>query len=584
MLDRRIVQEAKPVWGYLIISLFMGIGISLLAIAQARIFSQVVAGVFLEGADIKSIWKPLFFIAGMIVIRAIFQWLSEVSAHEAALYIKSNLRARLFQHILFLGPVYIREERFGALIITVVEGIESLEDYVSKYLPQLLMAALIPLLILTYIFPIDWKSGIILLVTGPLIPIFMILIGKLAKQKSLKQWENLNRMSAHFLDILQGIATLKVFNRSKDQTRVIFRVSDSFRTSTLSVLKIAFLSSLMLELCATLSTALVAVTIGLRLVNGTFTFSVGLFLLLLVPEFFTPLRTLGSSFHSGLSGVDAYRRIAEILESPVRINLDLKNNRDKLSRNEDILPDDFKIVFRNVSLAYTEGGPLSLNQINLTIQQGEKVALVGHSGAGKTSLAQILLRFVEATEGEVLINGYSIKDIPPGEWLKQIAYIPQVPHLFTGSIAENILLGRPDATMDEVIRAAYDANAHEFIAQLPNGYQTLIGERGARLSGGQAQRIAIARAILKKSPFLILDEPSSSLDPQNEYAVQQALDRLSQGKTALIISHRMSTVQQMDLIYVLDQGRIVEQGNHKTLMKAQSHYFQLFSEFRGAST
>lgn len=586
MLDKRLVQEGRPVLGYLLFSVALGFGIALLAVAQAWFFAQVVAGVFLEGATLRTVGNSLIKILLIIVLRAALQWLSEISAHNASARIKTDLRNRLITHIVSLGPLSARRERSGELITTAVEGIESLEEYFTKYLPQLLLTAGIPMLILGFIFPLDWKSGLILLLTGPLIPVFMILIGKIAEEKSLRQFQSLSRMSAHFLDVLQGLTTLKVFGRSKDQVRVVERVSDSFRKATLSVLKIAFLSAFVLELLATMSTALVAVSIGLRLVNGTLSYEKGLFLLLLAPEFYTPLRTLGLNFHAGLSGVSAAGRIFKILDLP----LDLSNKADSDQVNREIAKDlekmlsaDFQISFQQVSLLYQAGDEPALDKINLSINSGEKIALVGPSGAGKTSLAQLLLRLIEPTQGEILVNGGLLKKIKPEVWREKLAYVPQNPYLFAGSIAENIRIARPSATLAEVRWAAERASAHEFISDLPEGYDTLLGEGGARLSGGQVQRLAIARAYLKDAPLLILDEVTSGLDPQSEFVVQRALNRLMQGKTALIIAHRLSTVRQADRILVLEGGQIVEQGSHKQLMTKRGLYFQLITEYQGES-
>ncbi|AET67604.1 cysteine export CydDC family ABC transporter permease subunit/ATP-binding protein CydD [Desulfosporosinus orientis DSM 765] len=573
MFDKRLMRESKPVWKFLILSIALSIGIALLAVAQAWFFSRVAAMVFLEGAMLKDTWNSLGMILLIIGLRAVLQWASEISAFEAASLIKLNLRGELLKHIVSLGPIYARGERAGELITTVTEGIDSLEDYFAKYLPQLLLAAGIPLLILVFVFPRDWKSGLILLATGPLIPIFMILIGKLAEKKSLQQWQNLSWMSAHFLDVLKGLPTLKVFGRSKDQTRVIQKVSDSFRKSTLSVLRVAFLSALMLEFLATISTALVAVTIGLRLVNGTLTFSAGLFLLLLAPEFYTPLRTLGLNFHAGLSGKNAAERIFEILDYPLQTEPGLRTNP--------IIASNHSITFRNVNLVYQTGEPSALKDINFTLTPGEQIALVGPSGAGKTSVAQLLLGFINPASGEIEVNGADLKTMNLETWREQIAYVPQNPHLFAGTIADNIRFGRPAATLAEVKRAAEEASAHDFIMKLPDGYETYLGEEGAGLSGGQAQRIALARAFLKDAPILILDEATSNLDLESESLIQEALKRLLRGRTALIVAHRLDTVFQAQRILVLDQGQILEEGTHEDLLKGRGLYLRLLQQYRG---
>ncbi|MDQ7095064.1 thiol reductant ABC exporter subunit CydD [Desulfosporosinus sp. PR] len=580
MFDKRLAEEGRPVRKYLLLTIGISIAGAFLAVAQAWFLSQIIAGVFLERATLKMVWHPLCLILAIILLKSVLQWSAEICAHEAASGIKASLRSRLIGQVVSLGPVYARGERAGELITVIVDGIESLEDYFAKYLPQLLLAAGIPLLILGFVFPQDWKSGLILLLTGPLIPVFMILIGKLAEKKSLEQWQSLSRMSAHFLDVLQGLTTLKVFGRAKDQARVISRVSESFRLATLRVLRIAFLSAFVLELLATLSTALVAVSIGLRLVYGTLSFSVGLFLLLLAPEFYTPLRTLGLNFHAGLSGVNAARRIFEILDLPVA-EKQTSEGIDSQKINLSSSREESLISFRQVSLTYEEGETPALKEINLSLGSGEKIALVGPSGAGKSSIAQLLLRFVNPSAGKILVQGQLLETISLEYWHEQIAYVPQNPYLFSGSIAENILIGKPSATMEELKEAAQQSSAHQFIMKLPEGYQTLLGEGGTRLSGGQAQRLAIARAFLKNAPLLILDEMTSSLDSESEYAIQQALQRLLQGKTALIIAHRLTTVRQVDRIFVMERGGIIEQGNHEELMTKQGLYSRMVSEYRG---
>ena len=578
MFDKRLLKEGRQAWPYLALTVGLGIGTALAAVLQAWFFASAVSGVFLKQASFRAVEPALAAILGAILLKACLQWGSETAAHEAAFQIKSNLRQRLLQHIFALGPLSANAERSGELISTVIAGTDALDDYYAKYIPQLFLAVGIPLIILSIVFPRDWKSGCILLLTAPLIPLFMILIGKLAEKKSQRQWQSLSRLSGHFLDILRGITTLKVFGRSRDQIRVIARVSESFRETTLDVLKIAFLSALFLEFLATMSTALVAVSIGLRLVYGTLSYSGGLFLLLLAPEYYTAQRTLGLNFHAGLSGVSAAGRIFGILDSP-----NLNECLDSLTEPLGSFADNLQIKFEHVSLTYEQRESPALRDINLTIKNGERIVLVGPSGAGKTSIAQLLLRFVEPTTGQIFVNGKSLAGISPETWRQVIAYLPQSPYLFAGSILENIRLGKPQAELDEVIQAARLAHAHDFIQDFPLGYETNLGEGGESLSGGQVQRIALARAFLKNSPLLILDEPTSALDAENEEAVQAALEQLAQGKTTIMIAHHLNTIRPNDRILVIDQGRIAEAGNQEELIKKQGLYYTLVQKARGKS-
>lgn len=590
MIDKRLLRETRRVWGFLAITIGLGIVAAGLAVAQARAFSQIVAGVFIEGAVLGKLWTPLLRILGIILVRSSVQWLSEIVSQEAAIRIKTNLRERFLRKLILLGPLYTRGERAGELVNTAIEGIEALEDYFARYLPQLALAGFIPVFMLLYVFPKDFHTGIIMLLTGPLIPVFMMLIGKLAEKKSLQQWRALSWMSAHFLDMLQGLTTLKVFGRSKDQARVIGRVSDSFREITLSVLKIAFLSSFFLEFMAMISTALVAVALGLRLVYGELSFEMALFLLVITPEFYQPLRNLGLQFHASLSGVNAANRIFEVLsqmEIPPEKIEELGGKGDQqeesLSHSEVKIPQEFELCFKKVSLVYEKGGAAALKEVSFDVCPGEHVALVGPSGAGKSSVFSLLMGFIKPTRGEVLISGTSLNQLPLNQWHSEIAYVSQQPYLFSGSIEENIRLARPGALDSEVFEAAQKAAAHDFIVKFPQGYQTMIGEGGARLSGGQAQRIAIARAFLKEASLLLLDEPTEGLDAESEHVIQDSLAKLMEGRTVLMIAHRLNTVYEADRILVLDQGEIVETGTHTELLQQEGLYAHFVKEYRGES-
>ncbi len=584
MLDKRLMRESKHVKRYLLGTIALGLGIALLAIIQAWLLSQVIAQVFLEDAPFGQVKGYLLAVLGVIGVRGIFQYCSEVTAREAAIRVKERVRVQFLHKILALGPVYARGERGGELLNTAVEGIEALDDYFARYVPQLILAVLVPMLTLAFVLPKDLQSALVLIITGPLIPFFMILIGRLAEKKSLRQWQSLSRMSAHFLDMLQGLTTLKLFGRSKDQATVIGRVSEAFRKNTMSVMKVAFLSAFVLEFMGMISTAIIAVTLGLRLINGTVPYAEALFILILAPEFYLPLRTLGLSFHARLSGSNAAQRIFEVLELENQLESELNGvelgggaeEPGHLFRGDQGAP---WLTFKQVDLCYEQEGERVLKDINFTLRLGERVALIGPSGAGKSSLLQILLRFVEPTQGKVLINDTVLTRIPAAAWREMISYVPQKPYLFAGSVMENIRFGNPGAAWADVVKAAQLAMAHEFISELPQGYDTLVGEGGARLSGGQAQRIAISRAFLKDAPLLLLDEVTSGLDNENEKDLLIALEGLCQGRTVIFTTHRMRTTIEADRILVLDKGRIIEEGSPQTLLNNQGLYTHFVSTY-----
>ncbi|GBF35716.1 transport ATP-binding protein CydD [Desulfocucumis palustris] len=577
MLDKRLFGETGPVRVFLALSVGLGLGSGLLAVLQAGCLARVVNRVFLNGNNLEDVRALLGVLLGLIIFRAGLAWIGEIAAHRAAAGIKHRLRQRLLAHLLALGPVYAGGERTGELVNVLVEGIEALDAYFARYLPQLALAALLPLAVLGFVFPLDIVSGLILLFTAPLIPLFMFLIGKWAQSLSRRQWEALSLMSAHFLDVLQGLTTLKIFGRSKEQAKTIARISGNFRDTTLGVLRVAFLSALALEFVATISTALVAVTVGLRLVYARIPFEQAFFLLLLAPEFYLPLRLLGGNYHAGLAGVSAAGRIFEILDTP-------PPPETKSSPPSPVPPGPpFRITFEDVHFSYGQGERTALQGVSFGINPGEMVALVGPSGAGKTTAAHLLLRFIEPDRGRILVNGTPLGQMPQEEWRRHIALIPQKPYLFYGTIADNIRLGRPGAALEEVMEAAVQAGGHGFILDLPRGYDTQVGEGGIRLSGGQVQRLAIARAFLKDAPLLIMDEATGGLDPVSESVILESLERLARGRTALIIAHRLHTVRRAGRIVVLESGRVAETGRHQELLEMKGIYHRLVSVYPASS-
>ena len=558
-VNPRLLVEAKHarlVW----VSIFVGWISGVFSIFQARELSKVINQVFLESKTLESVISLLITILVIVVLRSGFSWGSEMSASAAAGNIKEDLRHRLLTHIQGLGPAYLSgeagesETHTGELVNLTTEGIDALEIYFSQYLPQIALAALIPLTILIFVFPTDSLSGIILLITAPLLPIFLYLIGSASEVLTRKQWLGLSRMSTYFLDVLQGLTTLKALGRSRDQIEMIKKVSEQYRQSTMGVLKVTFLSALVLELVATLGTAVVAVEIGVRLLYGKLAFEQAFFIILLAPEFYLPLRILGTRYHAGMAGVEAAERIYKILDIPITEGA----KATKISWGSQFNNNHPPIInFKNVGFSYANQQAV-LDNVSLEILPGRMTAITGQSGTGKTTLTWLLLRFLQPQRGDILVDGKSLGEIPLADWYKNLAWLPQNPYLFNDTIAANIKFAKPNADHTEIQKAAQLAHADEFIQDFPSAYQTLVGERGVRLSSGQAQRIALARAFLKDAPLLILDEPTSHLDPETDTHMQDSIHQLIHNRTVLIIAHRQSTLDNAENIIRLSRGKNVQ--------------------------
>lgn len=574
-VDPRLLQEARSIRRGLIASVLLGTISSIPLILSAYVLSQIVAGVFLAGQTLQEVRLQIFLILALQILRAGLNWGSENTAAHAAGRIEHSLRQRTAKHLLALGPSFTRRERTGELSNTVLEGIEALDSYFRQYLPQIAKSAFIPLAILAFVFPLDAVSGLVLLLTAPLIPVFMILIGDTAERLTRRQWGKLSLMSGQFLDVLQCLTTLKALGRSGKQGESIQAASDQFRHLTMKVLRVTFLSALVLEWVATISTAVVAVETGLRLLHGQLAFPQAFFILLLAPEFYQPLRNLALRFHAGMTGVAAAGRIFEILETPPPIQ------KPSIAPPIRVPSPAFDIDFDDVHAAYETGARQALRGVSFQIAAGECLALVGPSGSGKTTIAQLLLRFIQADRGQIRVDEIELEALDPVQWRTHIAWVPQKPHLFNTSIAENIRIARPHAEDKQVVDAAKLAHVHEFIAGLPNGYDTQIGERGARLSAGQAQMIALARAFLKDAPLLIFDEATSNLDVEREAQIHTALKYLLQGRTCLLIAHRLTSIREANKIVVLSEGRILEQGSHEDLMRQRGTYQRMLHAYKG---
>ena len=579
MSARALLDDQKHLAArWLRLAVALGLANGILLIVQAWLLARIIDAVVFQGAGLADVgpwlWPLLLLFAG----RAALARGSEQSAFRAAAQVKVTLRDRVYRHIQAAGPAWMAGQRSGALAEDLTRGIENLEAYYARYLPAMSLTALIPLAILLVVLPLDWLSGLVMLFTAPLIPLFMILIGRSVESLNQRQWKTLARMGAHFLDVIQGITTLKLFNASRREAEVIARISDDYRQSTMQVLRVAFLSSAVLEFFSTIGIAIIAVFIGFRLYHldlpipdmvappeiGFFT---GFFVLLLAPEFYLPLRNLGTHYHGRMDAVAAAERLIAILDAPL----------PPVPVHPKTLPHDGPpgIVFDDVHFSYEPGRP-ALAGLSLRIEPGERVALVGPSGAGKTTIASLLLGFARPDRGRILIDGIDLNTLDLDDWRRRLAWLPQNPRLFQGTLLDNIRLGLADAPPEPdlaaVREAARRAHAAEFIEQLPLGYDTPVGERGAGLSGGQIQRIALARAFLRDARLVILDEATANLDPASEALVQQAVDELARGRGMLVIAHRLATVRHADRILVLDGGRVVEHGDHEALTARDGPY------------
>ncbi len=562
-IDRRLFQYLKQERVTFISALILAVLHGLAMILQAWYLSKIINGAFLLKQSLEQLLPLLLALVLTTITRFVLQWASESLNARFTANIKYRLRRDLISHLNRLSPLQVESEKRGELANTVHKGIEALDAYFRLYVPQLFKAALIPLAILFVVFPLDFLSAVVFLFTAPLIPIFMMLIGQLAKSATQRQWKTLSRLSAILLDLIEGLTTLKILNRSQSQVERIRQLSDAFRQTTMKVLRIAFLSALVLEMVATISTAIIAVEIGLRLLYARMPFLDALFILILAPEFYQPMRALGANFHAGMEGAEAAGRIFEILNIPAPDH----SNSEKVSIAKKRPP---LIEFKEVSFSYNQDSPPALDRISFRILPGKKTVLIGPSGAGKSTIFNLLLKFAEAREGEILIDGESLATIPPEQWYQYISWVPQRPYLFHDTIEQNLLLAKPDATRRQMVAACQKARLHAFIESLPQGYQTVVGERGVRLSGGQAQRLALARAFLKDAPILLLDEPTSNLDPQLDREILEILSQLSENKTQFVIAHRFSTLRQADWILVLNNGRLIAEGTFEKLQKSNS--------------
>ena len=549
-LDRRLLRHARAARGYLAVVVVLGLVLTALVLAQAGLLARALAGAA-PGVGAVALWPVLVSLLAVVLARSVAVYGGEVAALRASASVKSQLRRRLAAQVLRLGPAWLGGQRTGEIATLATRGLDALDPYFARYLPQLVLACLVPLAVAVRVALADWISALIIVVTLPLIPVFTVLVGLPARARARRQWLLLARLGGHFLDVVEGLTTLKVFGRARPQAEVIGRVTDEHRTATMSVLRVAFLSALVLELTAALATALVAVEVGLRLLGGHIGYEAALLVLLLTPEAFLPLRAVAMHFHASMEGMAAAGRVCDLLDiKPPRTGAGPGASAAvELSRQA--------ITLDGVYLSYPGRDRPALDRVSLTIAPGERIAVAGASGAGKSSLLALLLRFVEPSDGRIEAGGLPLDSIAMDAWRRQIAWVPQHPALMSGSVAANIALGQAGASRDAIAFAAGLAGADGFIRALPHGYDTPLGERGLRLSAGQRQRIALARAFLRDAPLLLLDEPAAHLDPVTAGQILGAVERLMAGRTVILVSHGIRWPGGADRTLTLDGGRVV---------------------------
>ena len=545
-------EQSKAVRKPILFAAIAGIVNGLGVIVQSALLAYILQAIIIDKLPWASLITPFIVLAAVFIVRSVCVYLHQTSGFEAGAQVRASVRQQLFARFLELGPAGIKQHQSGELAAVTLEQVDALENYFSRYLPQQIIVGVLPVIMIIVVMPVNWVVGLIFLLTGPLVPVFMALVGMGAASANRSQFLAMARMSGYFLDRLQGLATLKLFGQASQELVNINKIADGFREKTMAVLRIAFLSSAILEFFSAVSVALVAVYVGLGLLGqihfgpaGHISLREALFVLLLAPEFFMPLRQLAINYHdraAALGATDAILALLEQKADTLEVNFAGNNPPNKVSL----------IEFKKVSKFYDKRQVLTA--INLQIAAGEKIALVGESGAGKTTLLNLLLGFEAATEGRVLLNGLAVDREGAA---KAIAWVGQNAYIFHGTIKDNIALADPDASEQSIINAAQAAGVTEFSEQLPEGLLTPIGERGYGLSGGQVQRIALARAFLKNAGIILLDEPTANLDASNKTQLLNVIDRLFIDKTLIIATHDPVVINRMKRRIELQQGRLV---------------------------
>lgn len=575
-LIRWLKQQSSRAKGWIRLSMMLGLLSGLLILAQAWLMAGLLHSLIIEHTSRDALLQSFLLMALTFVLRAVITWLREQVGFICGRVIRQEMRKLVLDRLEKLGPAWIRGKPAGSWASIILEQIEDMQDYYSRYLPQIALAGIIPLLILVSVFPINWAAGLILLVTAPLIPVFMALVGMGAADANRRNFVALARLSGNFLDSLRGLDTLRLFHRGTAETEQIKRSTENFRARTMDVLRLAFLSSAVLEFFASISIAVVAVYFGFSYLGelnfGSYgtpvTLFAGFLVLILAPEFFQPLRDLGAFYHAKAQAVGAAESLVTFLSAE---SADMGDGEQHWPAGQPVALEARDVIIQSPQ-GKTLAGPLTF-----TIQSGQRIAIVGLSGAGKSSLLNVLLGFLPY-QGSVTAGGIELKSLRNDEWRKQLSWVGQNPHLPEQTLRANILLNQPDVS-DEQLQSAIDrAYVNEFLPLLPQGLETELGDSAARLSLGQAQRVAVARALLSPCSLLLLDEPTASLDAHSEKRVMSALSEASKAQTSLLVTHQLEDTRDYDEIWVMEKGLIAERGTFAQLVAQNGLFASLLSQ------